>query len=326
MTEPLLSVKNLQTEFRTREGVVKAVGGISFDLRAGETLGVVGESGSGKSVSFLSLMRLIPEPPGKIVGGEILFQGRDLLKLPPELMRRVRGDQISMIFQDPMTSLNPFLKISRQMTEVLEEHRSLFGEKALKVAIQMLDAVGIPESARRIHDYPHQFSGGMRQRVMIAMALLCQPKLLIADEPTTALDVTIQAQILELLKELQKEFQMAVVLITHNLGVAAQLCETIAVMYAGKIVEYGPVEEIFYRPKHPYTMGLLRSVPRLDEKISARLETIQGQPPDLLALPQGCSYTPRCHCAVERCGKEYPDAIQLDEQHYSRCWKAKELT
>ncbi|MBI4127070.1 MAG: ABC transporter ATP-binding protein [Deltaproteobacteria bacterium] len=324
--EHILSVKNLKTSFFTREGEVKAVDGISFDLAAGKTLGIVGESGCGKSVANLSIMRLIPDPPGKITGGEVFFEGRNLLKLPEPMMRGVRGNRISMIFQDPMTSLNPFLKISRQMTEVLEEHRGLSGEQALKQAIQALDVVGIPSAASRIHDYPHQFSGGMRQRVMIAMGLLCQPKMLIADEPTTALDVTIQAQILELLKDLQEEFGMAIILVTHDLGVAATLCENIAVMYAGRIVEYGSTDEIFANPRHPYTVGLLESVPRLDAKTTRRLKTIPGQPPDLVNVGSGCPFAPRCTYAIDRCRVEYPSAERFAEGHFSHCWRAKEVT
>lgn len=325
MTAPLLSIKNLKTHFFTNEGVVKAVDGVSFDLFPGQIFGIVGESGSGKSVANLSFLRLIPSPPGRIVDGEIWFEGKNLLTYSEEKMRRVRGNNISMIFQDPMTSLNPFLKISTQLIEVLREHKDLSKKEALAKAILMLDAVGIPDAASRIHDYPHQFSGGMRQRVMIAMSLLCQPKLLIADEPTTALDVTIQAQILDLLKELQKEFHMAIILITHDLGVAATLCDTIAVMYAGRIVEYGSAEEIFYQPKHPYTLGLLKSVPRLDEAAAHRLEAIPGQPPDLARLPVGCPYVPRCPLAVKHCSEEYPKAEPISERHYSRCWRAKEV-
>ena len=326
MTTPLLSIRDLKTYFFTREGVVKAVDGLSFDLNPGQTLGIVGESGSGKSVTNLSFLRLVQEPPGKIVGGAIRFEGKDLLTLPIERMREVRGNQISMIFQDPMTSLNPYLKISRQMTEVLETHEGISGEQALERAVAMLDVVGIPEAASRVNDYPHQFSGGMRQRVMIAMALLCKPKLLIADEPTTALDVTIQAQILELLKHLQQEFRMAIILITHNLGVAAALCENVAVMYAGRIVEYGPAESIFETPHHPYTVGLLRSVPRLDEATTERLATIPGQPPDLSQLPVGCPFAPRCPYVVDRCRKEYPVAEMFGGGRYSHCWRAKEVT
>lgn len=325
MSEILLSVKNLKTHFFTEEGTVKAVDGIDFDLRRGEILGIVGESGSGKSVANLSFMRLIPQPPGKIVDGEIGFEGRNLLEFSENEMRAIRGNKISMIFQDPMTSLNPFLKISTQLVEVLREHKGMNKTESLKKAIDILDAVGIPDPAARVHDYPHQFSGGMRQRVMIAMGLLCQPKLLIADEPTTALDVTIQAQILDLLKKLQQEFHMAIILITHDLGVAAQLCDNIAVMYAGRIIEMGSAEDIFENPKHPYTLGLLKSIPRLDEKVTRRLETIPGNPPDLARLPVGCPYYPRCGFAIDRCLREYPQKEMIGASHYSQCWSAKEI-
>lgn len=321
---PLLSIKDLKTYFHTREGVVKAVDGISFDLEAGKTLGIVGESGSGKSVANLSFLKLIP-PPGKIEGGEVRFDGRNLMDLPEDLMREVRGNQISMIFQDPMTSLNPFLRISRQMTEVLQVHKGLSEKEGMQRAIEMLDVVGIPRAQDRIDDYPHQFSGGMRQRVMIAMALLCQPKLLIADEPTTALDVTIQAQILDLLKNLQEEFSMSIILITHDLGVAATICERIAVMYAGRIIEYGTAEEIFSSPRHPYTVGLLKSIPRLDEAKTKRLTAIPGQPPDLCCLPVGCPFVPRCSYAIDACRQKYPEAVSFGEHRYSHCYRAKEV-
>ena len=324
-TAPLFEVRDLKTYFFTREGIVKAVDGVSFHVAPGATLGIVGESGSGKSVTNLSALRLIPEPPGKIVGGEVLFEGKNLLDLAPEAMRRVRGNHVSMIFQDPMTSLNPLLKISRQLTEVLQVHKGINYRQALAKSVEMLDLVGIPSPQTRIHDYPHQFSGGMRQRVMIAMALLCQPKLLIADEPTTALDVTIQAQILDLLKKLQGEFHMTIILVTHNLGVAATMCDHISVMYAGRVVEFGTAGEIFEKPKHPYTVGLLRSVPRLDEATTDRLATIPGQPPDLLNLPQGCPYYPRCDYRVARCYKEYPTAQTFEPGHFSHCWQAKEV-
>jgi len=291
----------------------------------GQTLGIVGESGSGKSITNLSMLKLIPQPPGKIVSGEVFFEGRDLLKLPENEICKIRGNHISMIFQDPMTSLNPFLKISRQLTEVLEHHKHLSKTEALKKAVEMLDIVGIPSAKSRVHDYPHQFSGGMRQRVMIAMSLLCQPQILIADEPTTALDVTIQAQILDLLKNLQKEFGMAIILVTHNLGAAASMCDHIAVMYAGRIIEYGTSDEIFGKPKHPYTLGLLRSVPRLDEARSERLATIMGHPPDLVTLPPGCPFAPRCEYVIDHCRKEYPIAMEFGEGHYSHCWRAKEV-
>ncbi len=321
----LLSVKNLQTNFYTPDGVVKAVNNVSFDIKAGEAIGIVGESGSGKSVTCLSLMQLIPNPPGEIVGGEAWFGDQDLLKLTPQEMEKLRGNQISMIFQDPMTSLNPFLKISRQLTEVLETHQGMNSKEALSKSIEMLDLVGIPSAAKRVHDYPHQFSGGMRQRVMIAMALLCQPKLLIADEPTTALDVTIQAQILDLIKGLRTELGTTVILITHDLGVVAGMCEHIAVMYAGRIIEYGRTADIFANPKHPYTIGLLKSVPRLDETEKARLDPIKGSPPDLTRLPSGCPFRTRCDYAIDKCVNSFPTCEKFDNEHFSFCWKANEL-
>lgn len=321
----LLSVHNLRTSFYTPDGVVKAVDGVSFDIEAGEALGIVGESGSGKSVTAMSLMQLIPTPPGKIEAGEALFDGVDLLKLSPAEIAKLRGDKISMIFQDPMTSLNPFLTVARQLTEVLETHRGMSKKDALSKSIEMLDLVGIPSPEKRIQDYPHQFSGGMRQRVMIAMALLCQPKLLIADEPTTALDVTIQAQILDLMKDLRRELGTTVIMITHDLGVVAGMCEKIAVMYAGRVVEFGKTEDIFAHPKHPYTIGLLNSVPRLDEGNKERLVPIPGQPPDLTKLPTGCPFHVRCSHAVEQCAKSFPEKTLLNNGHYSRCYKIAEL-
>lgn len=324
--ETLLSIRNLRTYFDTREGAVKAVDGISLTLRPRESLGIVGESGSGKSVAMLSILKLIPQPPGRIVSGEALFEGRNLLDLPEDSLREIRGNKISMIFQDPMTSLNPFLKISIQLTEVLREHKGMSKKEALEKAIQMLEVVGIPDAETRIHDYPHQFSGGMRQRVMIAMALLCQPKLLIADEPTTALDVTIQAQILDLLRKLKEEFHTSIILVTHNLGVAAGMTDHVAVMYAGRIVEYGPTAEIYANPKHPYTVGLLNSVPRLDEAVKDRLEAIPGQPPDLVYLPPGCPFVPRCRYAINRCVEAYPEATYINELHFSCCVRAKDVS
>ncbi|MBI4211139.1 MAG: ABC transporter ATP-binding protein [Deltaproteobacteria bacterium] len=320
----LLTVNNLCTTFSTPEGVVRAVDGVSFSLERGEALGVVGESGSGKSVTVMSLMRLIATPPGRIESGEAIFEGRDLLKLPEANLRSIRGDEIAMIFQDPLTSLNPFLTVKRQLTEVLETHRRMSPKKALTESIHMLELVGIPSPAKRINDYPHEFSGGMRQRVMIAMALLCRPKLLIADEPTTALDVTIQAQILELIADLRHEFGTTVILITHNLGIVAEVCDHVAVMYAGKIAEYGKMGEIFVRPRHPYTQGLLRSLPRLDEKRAARLESIVGQPPDLTLLPTGCAFHPRCEVKSEHCLREFPSAVRFGDHHYAHCWHAED--
>jgi oligopeptide transport system ATP-binding protein len=314
----ILSVRDLRTNFYSEEGVVKAVDGVSFDLKRGETLGIVGESGSGKSVTNLSILRLIPYPPGKIVGGEVIFGEKDLLKISDEEIRHIRGKRIAMIFQDPMTSLNPFMKISTQLMEITQLHEGLTKRAAYKKAVEMLDLVGIPDASRRVDDYPHQFSGGMRQRVMIAMALSCNPELLIADEPTTALDVTIQAQILELIKDLKKKTGTSVILITHDLGVVAGMTDHIAVMYAGKIVEYAPTDELFARPQHPYTKGLLQSVPdpHLEQET---LFQIPGLPPDLAHLPQGCPFTPRCSYAMDKCSQP-PPVRQINEQHYSACW------
>lgn len=297
----LLEVKNLKTHFFTRDGVVKAVDDVSFTIDKGETLGVVGESGSGKSITALSILRLIPTPPGKIVSGEIWFDGKDLLKLSDKEIRKIRGKEIAMIFQDPMTSLNPVLTIGHQLSEPLIQHLGMTKEQARKESIDLLKMVGIPNAAERIRSYPHQFSGGMRQRVMIAMALACRPKLIIADEPTTALDVTIQAQILELLEKLQKEMGTAVMLITHALGVVAGMANRIHVMYGGHIVESATNDELFENPRHPYTMGLLNSIPRLDETRHDRLHPIQGSPPDMLNLPKGCPFVPRCEYALEEC-------------------------
>jgi len=315
----LLSVRNLKTQFRTQDGVVKAVDGVSFDIAKGETLGVVGESGCGKSVTALSIMRLIPEPPGRIVDGEIVFDGQDLLKLKDDQMRRVRGRRIAMIFQDPMTSLNPVLTISRQLTEGMELHLKMGRKAARERAIELLDMVGIPAARARIDDYPHQFSGGMRQRVMIAMALSCNPELLIADEPTTALDVTIQAQIIDLIRKLSADFGTAVMFISHNLGVVAGLCDRINVMYAGHIVETAETEELFAHSKHPYTLGLLRSIPRLDEERREKLVPIEGLPPDLIAPPPGCPFAPRCVYKVERSETECPELRLVRAGHQVAC-------
>jgi oligopeptide/dipeptide ABC transporter ATP-binding protein len=321
----LLQVKDLRTHFFTFEGVIKAVDGVSYDVREGETVALVGESGCGKSVSALSIMRLIPYPPGRIVGGEIWFNGRNLLTLNDEEIRQVRGMEIAMIFQEPMTSLNPALTIGRQLTETLEAHTDISSSEAQGRAAELLGLVGIPEPERRLPQYPHQFSGGMRQRVMIAMALSCNPKLILADEPTTALDVTIQAQILELMKDLSQRFGVAMIIITHNLGVVARYADRVNVMYAGKVIEQGTARDIYYTPRHPYSLGLLRSVPRLDQPRKAKLDPIGGQPPDLANLPPGCSFQPRCKFAVEKCNYEVPPLVSVDAEHLSACWVADSL-
>jgi oligopeptide transport system ATP-binding protein len=315
----LLTVKDLHVTFSTDDGIVRAVNGMSFSLEKGETLGIVGESGSGKSVTALSIMRLIASPPGRIESGEITFKDQDLLKVGESQMRHIRGNKISMIFQDPMTSLNPVLTIGDQIAEtiVLHQHKSKHDARAR--AIDMLNLVRIPEPAKRLNDYPHQFSGGMRQRVMIAMALACDPELLIADEPTTALDVTIQAQILDLMRDLQRRLNSAIIMITHDLGVVAEVCERVLVMYGGNMVEYGTVEQIFKQPKHPYTWGLLESLPRLDAKERRRLVPIDGQPPNLLRLPAGCAFAPRCRYALPTCATVPPPFIDFGDGHLARC-------
>src|SRR6266404_1231707 len=320
----LLEVKGLRTYFETEDGTVKAVDGISFALRRGETLGIVGESGSGKSVTNLSIIRLIPNPPGKIVSGEVVFNGQDLLLLSTEQVRRIRGRRIAMIFQDPMTSLNPFMKISRQLMEMTRLHLGHSKSQAHEHAVRMLETVGIPDARARAENYPHEFSGGMRQRVMIAMALSCKPELLIADEPTTALDVTIQAQILELIKRLKAETGASVILITHDLGVVAGMTDHVIVMYAGKVFEQAPTAELFARPGNPYTRGLLRSVPDpLAEQGS--LYQIPGLPPDLARLPPGCPFAPRCERAEDVCRNEFPPFVQLTPEHHSLCHFANEV-
>jgi oligopeptide transport system ATP-binding protein len=304
--QPILSVDNLHVSFRTDDGHVRAVNGVSFDLYPGETLGIVGESGSGKSVTNMALLGLIPRPPGVIEHGTARFDGQDLLKLDTRQLSSIRGKRIAMIFQDPMTALNPYLSVAEQLTEVTRLHLHHTPEQARKHAIEMLERVGIPAAASRIDDFPHQFSGGMRQRVMIAMALACQPEILIADEPTTALDVTIQAQMLELIAELQQKHGTAVILITHALGVIASVCHRVLVMYAGKIVEQAGVFELFARPQHPYTLGLLKSIPRWDETRQDQLFAIDGQPPDMLRPPTGCAFHPRCAFRLEQCPQEAP--------------------
>jgi len=322
----LLEVRKLTTEFATRGGTVRAVDGVSWDVREGETVALVGESGCGKSVSALSVMRLVAAPAGRIVAGEIVFKGRDLLALSEEEMRRVRGREIGMIFQEPMTSLNPVLTIGRQLTEGLEIHLGMTAGAARDRATQLLAMVGIPDPARRLAQYPHQFSGGMRQRMMIAMALACSPSLILADEPTTALDVTIQAQILELMKDLSRRLGVAMLLITHNLGVVARYADRVNVMYAGRLVERGNARELYARPRHPYTLGLLRSVPRLDEPERARLDPIEGQPPDLTRLPSGCAFAPRCGFRDDRCAREVPPLAAVGgDGHVSACWGVARL-
>jgi len=313
-------VKELQTQFFTQDGVVKAVNGISYNLDEGETLGIVGESGSGKSVGVLSLLKLIPAPPGKIVGGEVLFGRQNLMTMNDSEIRSVRGNKIGMIFQDPMTSLNPVLTIGRQISEALELHLGFDRNQSRERTIELLKLVGIPLAEDRIDNYPHQFSGGMRQRVMIAMGLSCNPQLLIADEPTTALDVTIQAQIIELVKRLRDELGMAVIWISHDLGVVAGLADRVIVMYAGRIVEEASVKELFANPRHPYTLGLINSLPRLDEKEYHRLESIEGLPPDLIDYPQGCPFHARCKYRIDKCATERPPLETVAVGHKAACW------
>ncbi len=316
----LLEVKNLKTQFFTQDGVVHAVNGITYTVDKGETVAIVGESGSGKSVGVMSLIRLIPQPPGKIVDGEVWFDGQDLIKLSENELREIRGNRIAMIFQDPMTSLNPVLTIGRQITEALELHLHMNKEQARKRAVQLLEMVGIPGAESRLDDYPHQFSGGMRQRVMIAMGLSCDPQLLIADEPTTALDVTIQAQIIDLVRRLQDELGMAIIWITHDLGVVAGLAQRVLVMYAGFIVEESDVNAIYVQPRHPYTLGLLRSIPRLDLGRQKRLVPIDGLPPDLLEPPNHCPFAPRCQFVFEKCWQENPPLMEVGLNHRAACW------
>jgi oligopeptide/dipeptide ABC transporter ATP-binding protein len=322
----LLEVKGLHTEFRTGAGIVPAVDGISYTVDAGETVAVVGESGSGKSVSALTVMRLIPDPPGRITAGQVLFNGRDLMTLSEEEMRQIRGAEIGMVFQEPMTSLNPVLTIGRQITETLEQHRGLDREQADARARELLGLVGIADVERRLRQYPHQLSGGMRQRVMIAIALACNPKLIIADEPTTALDVTIQAQILELMKDLTQRLNIALIIITHNLGVVARYASRVNVMYAGRIVEAGSARDIYHHPRHPYTIALLRSVPRLDLPRRSRLEPVDGQPPDLTRLDAGCAFRPRCRFAAPACAEGRPPLVVTDHAtHLAACFRSAEL-
>lgn len=317
----ILKVKDLQTHFKTDAGILKAVDGVSFDVHKGETIGLVGESGCGKSVTNLSIMKLVPSPPGKVVGGQVLYEGEDILKMSEKQLRNIRGNKISMIFQDPMTSLNPFLRISTQMIETIMLHQDVTKKEAREKAIKMLAEVGIPRPEKRIDAYPHQFSGGMRQRVMIAMALSCNADLLIADEPTTALDVTIQAQILELIQRMNEKFNTAVILITHDLGVVAGMCDNVCVMYAGKIVEKASVDDLFENPLHPYTEGLIASVPKLDAKgKKEKLFSIEGQPPNVIDLPPCCPFHPRCHKAMDVCHCAYPPTKEISKGHSVSCW------
>ena len=317
--QPVLEVNDLTTRFNTQDGVVHAVTDVSFTLNKGEFLGVVGESGSGKSVTVMSLLRLIPMPPGEIVSGEAIFDGEDLLAMDIKKLRDVRGGRIGFVFQDPMTSLNPVVRVGPQITEALKLHRGMSSEDAKERAVELLDMVGIPDAESRLKSYPHEFSGGMRQRAMIAIALACSPEVVIADEPTTALDVTIQAQIIEIVKELRDTLDTAVVWITHDLGVIASLADRVVVMYGGQIVEEGPVDEIYGTPQHPYTMALLRSVPRLDQK-GAGLESITGQPPSMYSAPTYCVFAPRCEYAYDRCAQENPVLSPISETHKVACW------
>jgi oligopeptide transport system ATP-binding protein len=323
--EHLLEVDNLTTRFYTEDGVVNAVNGISYTLDEGETLGVVGESGCGKSVHALSMMRLIPMPPGKIDAGKVLLRGKDLLEVSDDEMRHVRGAQIAMIFQDPMTSLNPVLTVGNQIVEALKLHQGLSEKAARDRTAELLSMVGIPEAAQRLDDFPHQFSGGMRQRAMIAMALSCNPMILIADEPTTALDVTIQAQIIELVKQLRDKIGMAIIWITHDLGVVAGLAKRVNVMYAGFLIETGPVKLIYSNPRHPYTVGLLGSLPKIHRERESKLFSIHGEPPDLVGLPPGCPFAPRCSYAVERCLQENPKPEPIESDHMVACWEKERV-
>jgi oligopeptide transport system ATP-binding protein len=318
VTQPLLEVQDLHTVFQTKEGTLKAVDGVSFELTPGETLGIVGESGCGKSVTAMSIMRL--QAPGRIASGKVLFKGQDLTKLTEAEMREIRGKEIAMIFQDPMTSLNPVYRVGWQVAEPTRLHHGWDAKKALTSAVSMLRKVGIPSADSRAQDYPHQFSGGMRQRVMIAMGLTTTPQVLIADEPTTALDVTIQAQILDLLREINREFGTATILITHNLGVVAGMCERVLVMYAGRIVESGPTKDVFAHPKHPYTWSLLRSIPRLDAEKHEPLRPIEGVPPHLVDLPAGCAFHPRCAFRIERCSRDTPSLERVGDTQMAACW------
>lgn len=325
MSSHLLEVKNLQTRFFTEDGVVNAVNGISYHLDAGETLAVVGESGCGKTVGVLSLIRLIQDPPGRVTGGEVFFDGKNLLKLSRRELEDIRGEDIGMVFQDPTMSLTPVLPVGLQITEVLTRHKGMSKEEARKRGIELMEMVNIPQAKERFDDYPHEFSGGIRQRIMIAIAIACMPKLIIADEPTTALDVTIAAGLIDLVKSLRDELGVAVIWITHDLAVVAGLADRVIVMYAGSIVEEGPVTEVYKAPKHPYTQGLLSSVPRLDRVQSGRLTTIGGMPPDLIELPKSCAFAPRCSYAVQKCWDEVPPLLEVAPNRKSACWRANEV-
>ena len=318
--EKILEVKDLKTNFYTDEGVIKAVDGLSYDINKGECVGIVGESGCGKSVGAMSIIRLIPYPPGIIEGGEIKFKGKNLLDISEDEIQEIRGNKISMIFQEPSTSLNPVLSVERQLTESLELHRAMKRSDAKEESVRLLELVGIPDPDRRIYDYPHQFSGGMQQRIMIAMALSCSPDLIIADEPTTALDVTIQAQILELLADTRERLGTAVLIITHNLGVVSRYVDRLNVMYAGSIVETGKTDEIFANPKHPYTIGLLKSVPRLDQPKTKDMDVIEGMPPNLARLPEGCPFAERCSFVMDQCREEKPVLEEVSEGHFRACF------
>ena len=320
MMKPLLKVQELSVVFDTYAGPVQGIDKVSFQVFSGEAIGIVGESGCGKSVTAHAIMQLIPTPPGRYTNGEIFFEGVNLLEKSEADMRKIRGNDVSMIFQDPMTSLNPVLTVGTQIAESLQLHQHMNKQQAFARAVELLTLVGIPMPGARINNYPHEFSGGMRQRVMIAMALSCNPKILIADEPTTALDVTIQGQILDLLKELQQKMDTAIILISHDLGVIATLCSRVIVMYAGKIAEMGTVQDIFYHPQHPYTWGLLQSVPRLDVPQQQMLNSIEGQPPDLLHLPTGCPFHPRCSYAMVICKAQYPEVTEIKQGHSVKCW------
>ncbi|NQU67504.1 MAG: ABC transporter ATP-binding protein [Candidatus Marinimicrobia bacterium] len=329
MSEPIIQVKHLKTYFKTDEGLAKAVDDVSFEVFPGETLGIVGESGCGKSVTALSIMRLIQTPPGQFAGGAIFFKDRDILKLPDEELRTIRGNNISMIFQEPMTSLNPVFTCGNQIMEAIQLHQHLSKAEATEKALEMLDLVGIPDPQLRLREYPHQLSGGMRQRIMIAMALSCNPTVLIADEPTTALDVTIQAQILDLIQKLQKEMNLSVIMITHDLGVIAEIAHRVIVMYAGEIVEQGDAKQIFHQPSHPYTVGLLKSIPNLS-KLEAHpdsLYNIKGMVPSATDFPSGCHFHPRCELVTDRCRTDHPDleVVANSENHYTRCWEVNKL-